>query len=123
MGQINKPVQASAQEQSIRVTSLQALLGARHFKSSVGARWVVLTAHQDTGDCANGKRFTRLTRERLGIEPVLIRSGMTAMSDFAILHLVERVRRAHGPAEVARTWGVGYRQLVAQLSAKRRANA
>lgn len=123
MGQNTSTVQTPAQEQSIRLTSLQALLGARHFKNSVRARWVILTAHQDTGDCANGKRFSRLTRERIGIEPVPIRSGITATSDVAILHLVERVRRAHGPAEVARTWGIGYRQLVAQLSAKRSATA
>ncbi|RZI81089.1 MAG: hypothetical protein EOP38_20475 [Rubrivivax sp.] len=123
MGQDNTAVQTPAHEQSVKVTSLQALLGARHFKSSVGARWVILTAHQDTGDCANGKRFARLTRERLGIEPVPIRSAMTATSDLAILHLMERVRSAHGTAEVARTWGIGYRQLVAQLSAKRRTTA
>ncbi len=121
MGQETSEVQAPAKEHGVRLSAMRALLTARTFRNHTSARWVVLTGQQDTGDCANGQRFARLHRERLGIAPVTLRSGLTSTSDVAIRHLVERVRSRFGAAEVQRTWGIGYRAMLAQL--KRGAHA
>ncbi|RZI82601.1 MAG: hypothetical protein EOP38_15420 [Rubrivivax sp.] len=116
MGQQTTPVQAPALEHCIRLSAVRTLLGARVFTVSKTARWVTVSGHCDTGDCGRGRVNTRLSRERLGVGPTVFGGGISATSDVAILHLVERTRTAHGPAEVKRTWGIGYREFRAQLT-------
>ena len=108
MGQINTPVQAPALPRYINAGDLKLALVAR--KANLpGVRWMAVSNGVYTGRCEHHWRPTY----RLPVRPLFlpIHSGVTG-------DLVDRVHR-HGKKEVQRTWGIGYRALLAEVSPKR----
>lgn len=80
-----------------------------------------LCAMSDGGFSTNsryGKRSCQAYRPdidtRRAVPPLLIPLRLKRLPT----HVIERVRRAGGPAEVKRTWGKGYKALVAELCHK-----
>lgn len=50
------------------------------------------------------------------MEPLQFRSRVSWICGIDLVPVVEKVRAAGGPAEVKKTWGVGYRALMASLN-------
>lgn len=112
-------VQRPAREHVIRASALKAVLSSRWSRYTFSKDWVALSAHIETGACGSGYRSAWGYRRQLGMEPYRVRSGISIPSTADMLRLVEKVRTVGGLGEVKRTWGIGYRALLAEIAPKR----
>lgn len=106
---------ATPGQQCITLSSVKALLAARTFDKGGQPGWIALPAHVEAGCCGSSWRHSFTHRQAQGFSTMVIRAGVSVPSRLGMLRAVEKVRTLHGVAEVKRTWGVGYRALVAQL--------
>lgn len=117
MGDQATTLQAPASEHRIRASAVKAALTDCNRRRGIRAsRCVALSAHVYSGACGRSWRDAWSYRSRLGMEPLQFRSRVSWICGIDLVPVVEKVRAAGGPAEVKKTWGVGYRALMASLN-------
>jgi len=107
----------SPTEHKIPATNVAGLLHMQRIAPR--AKWVATSGHQDTGACGTSWRHARGYREHLGLSPVQIRPSLGTLHHGDVIRVVEKVRTLRGLDEVKRTWGIGYKALIAELNARR----
>jgi hypothetical protein len=100
----------------IKVDHVALLLALR--KANPRARWHALSNGFDAGDCGCSWRHSHSYRQRLGMDAHVLRSRVSSMWHGHLSRTIKQTQLIGGPKEVKRTWGVGFKALMAEISGK-----
>jgi hypothetical protein len=87
-------------------------------KSNPFARWKAVSNSFEAGDCGGGWRQCHIYRKRLGMDAHVLRPRVSSLWHGALGRTIKQVQLISGSKEVRRTWGVGFKALMAEISGK-----
>lgn len=101
-------------EKHIDLEHLKLVLFCRRLKTLEGKRYAAMSEGHDVmlADACPQRPYSDFLKSRLKTPPMFMPMQRTSVP----AKLVERVRMVHGLPEVKRTWGVGYKAMLAETA-------
>jgi hypothetical protein len=100
----------------IKADHVALLLALR--KANPRCQWLAVSNGFDAGACGSSWHNTFLYRQRLGMGAHALRPMVTSLYQEGLQGTIKKVLLTGGPKEVKRTWGVGFKALMAEISGK-----
>lgn len=101
----------------IRAQHLADVLALR--KANPAAKWYAVSNGIEAGDCGHSWRNSYTYLRYLEIEPLPLTPFVSSLHHGCHLgRVVKKTLLLRGPKEVKRTWGVGFKALMAEISGK-----
>lgn len=100
----------------IQADHVALLLALR--KANPHARWCALSNGFDAGDCGGSWRHSHLHRTYLELPPHALRPRISSLWHGDLGRTIKKVQLFGGSKEMRRTWGVGFKALMAEISGK-----
>lgn len=107
---------AAQRPHHIRAQHLADVLALR--KANPAASWHAISNSTEAGDCGHSFRSSYQYLRYLEIEPTPLRPTISCLAHGYLHRVVKRTLLLRGPKEVKRTWGVGFKALMAEISGK-----